>query len=415
MADVISSARGPSGSGAPQQSVPFIDLTRQYGPISAQIEEAVQRLFAEQQFVLGDEVAEFECDVAEYCDSRAAIGCASGTDALILSLTGLDIGPEDEVITTPFTFFATAGAIHRVGATPVFVDVDPVSFNLDPDAVEEAVTERTKAILPVHLFGQCAEMEPLWRLAVRERLWIIEDACQAVGAEYRGRRAGVLGTVGCFSFFPTKNLGGAGDGGMITTDDPELAQRLRRLRVHGDAGGYDHVEVGINSRLDAVQAAVLQVKLRYLDDWTGARRENARRYAELFRHYELLDAVELPTVLPDRRHVYNQYCIRVKGGYREEVLSHLRENRIGAAVYYPRPLHLQTCFADLGYREGDLPEAEKAAADVLALPIYPELTAEEQELVVRGIAQALGRLPCHAPASVVPAPKFLQHRKARAA
>ena len=397
------------------EPVPFVDLVAQYRSISSDIHEALNRVFAAQTFVLGDEVAEFECDVAEYCDSRNAVGCASGTDALILALISVNVGPGDEVITSPFTFFATAGAIDRVGAKPVFVDIDPVSFNLDTAGVEAAVTDRTRAIMPVHLFGQCAEMEPLWRIAVRSGLSIIEDACQAIGGEYRGRRAGVLGTLGCFSFFPTKNLGGAGDGGLITTDDAELASRLRRLRVHGDTGGYRHVEVGLNSRLDALQAAVLRVKFIHLEVWTQARQQNARRYGELFRHYELLDMVELPIVLPERRHVFNQYCIRIKGGRRDEVLAELRNRKIGAAVYYLRPLHLQDCFRGLGYREGDFPEAEAAAREVLALPVFPELIVEQQEMVVRGIAETLGRLSKGTRRSVVPAPKFLKTRKTRVA
>lgn len=382
----------PSDSSvSPHAPVPFIDLKRQYAAIAGEVRAAVERVFSEQAFVLGDEVAELERDVAEYCDSGDAIGCASGTDALILSLIALEIGPGDEVITSPFTFFATAGAIHRVGATPVFVDIDPVSFDLDPAQVEAAVTPRTRAIMPVHLYGQCAEMEPLWRIAARSSLAIVEDACQAIGATYGGRRAGVLGTAGCFSFFPTKNLGGAGDGGLITTDDPDLALRLRRLRVHGDAGGYQHVEIGLNSRLDALQAAVLRVKLRHLDDWTVARQQNAARYTELFAEFGLLDALEPPAILPERTHVFNQYCVRVTDGQRDEVLRSLQGEGIGCTVYYPTPLHLQPCFAHLGYGPGSLPESEAAARDLLALPIYPELTVEEQVRVVRGIAQALGR------------------------
>jgi dTDP-4-amino-4,6-dideoxygalactose transaminase len=378
--------------------VPLIDLKAQYRTIAGEIREAVDAVFTEQLFVLGDEVASLECEIAEHCDSLHAVGCGSGTDALVLSLLALNIGEGDEVITSPFTFFATASTIQRVGAKPVFVDIDPVSFNLDPDRVEAAVTPRTRAIIPVHLFGQCAEMEPLFRVAVRKRLVVIEDACQAIGAEYHGRRAGVLGTMACFSFFPTKNLGGAGDGGMITTDDAELAAKLRRLRVHGDAGGYNHQEIGLCSRLDALQAAVLRVKLRHLDDWTNARGENARRYRELFRHYELLDAVELPETLPGRRHVYNQFCVRVRGGLRDQVLSSLRTNNIGAAVYYPKPLHLQPAFRHLGLGPGSFPESEAASGEVLALPIFPELQPVQQELVVRGIAAALGRLGSRAPA-----------------
>lgn len=374
------------------EPVPFINLVEQYRAMESEINAAVQRVFSEQRFILGDEVAEFECDMAEYCDSRCAVGCASGTDALILSLMALGIGRGDEVITTPFSFFATAAAIHRVGAKPVFADIDPVSLNLDPQAAEAAVTEKTRTILPVHLFGQCAEMEPFWRVAVRGGFSIVEDACQAIGAEYHGRRAGVLGTLGCFSFFPTKNLGAAGDAGLITTEDPEIAQRISRLRVHGEADRYQHNEVGLCSRLDALQAAVLRVKLKHLDTWTAARQQNAQRYDELFQHYALLDSIECPGQLPERRNIFNQYCIRVKDGRRDAVMQSLRDCNIGCAVYYPIPLHLQACFQDLGYREGDFPEAEAAASEVLALPIFPELLPEQQETVVRGIARAIGVL-----------------------
>lgn len=375
-----------------EDPVPFIDLQAQYASIRAEVREAVDRVFESQQFVLGDEVRGFEEAVARACDSRYAVGCASGTDALVLSLLACNVGPGDEVITSPFTFFATAGAIHRVGATPVFVDIEPAGFNMDPNLVEAAVTPKTKAIIPVHIFGQCAEMEPLWRLAVRHKLTLIEDACQAIGAHYRGRRAGVLGAMGCFSFFPTKNLGGAGDGGLITTDDAELRERLVQLRVHGDIGGYNHAIVGMNSRLDALQAAVLATKLTHLPAWTSARQENARRYGELLRHYSLLDAIEPPATLPDREHIYNQYTVRVRGGQRDVVLKSLREQGIGCAIYYPIPLQHQTCFRHLGYAEGALPESERAAAEVLALPIFPELRPDQQERVVRGIATALGRM-----------------------
>ncbi len=384
---VSQSAHSPSPS-----AVPFIDLVAQHQTIAAEIREAVERVFASQSFILGDEVAQFEAEAACYCDSRDAIGCASGTDALLLALMALDIGPGDEVVTSPFTFFATAGAIHRAGARPVFVDIDPVSMNLDPDQIERSITSKTRAILPVHLFGQCADMEPLWRIAVRHGLSIIEDAAQSIGAEYHGRRSGVLGEIGCFSFFPTKNLGGAGDGGMLTTDDHDLSRRLRRLRVHGDQGGYRHAEIGLNSRLDALQAAVLQVKLAHLDRWTDARRSNAKRYEALFAQHGLLDLVMLPSELPGCRHVYNQFTIRVKEGRRDSLLAALRHEQIGAAIYYPIPLHLQDCFRSLGYKQGDLPAAEAAAAEVLSLPIFAELGAERQETVVRAIARALGRL-----------------------
>lgn len=368
--------------------VPFIDLVAQYRTIRSETREAVDRCFESQTFILGDEVAQLENEIAAYCDSAFAIGCASGTDALILALIAAGVKPGDEVITSPFTFFASAGAIHRVGARPVLVDIDPVSFNIDPACVEKAITSRTAAIMPVHIFGQCAEMEPLWRLSAAYDLPIIEDSAQAIGAEYRGRRTGVLGTIACFSFFPTKNLGGAGDGGIMTTDDPDLAARLRRLRVHGDLGGYNHVEVGFNSRLDALQAAVLRVKLRHLDSWTAGRNRNAERYQKMCADTGLTDVMQLPATLPDRRHVFNQFTTRITGGRRAQVMKSLKEQQIGCAVYYPIPLHLQKCFEYLGYTKGDLPEAELAAEEVLSLPIYSELPADHQRRVVDGLCRA---------------------------
>ena len=364
------------------QPVPLIDLVEQYDTIRDDVMEAVQRVFESQRFVLGDEVADFEKDMAEYCDARHAIGCASGTDALILALKALEVGPGDEVITSPYTFFATASSIARSGATPVFVDIDPVTYNIDPEQIEAAVTPKTRAIMPVHLFGQCAEMEPIWRIAVRHGLAVVEDACQAIGASYCGRRAGVLGTTGCFSFFPTKNLGGAGDGGLITTDDADLAARMNRLRVHGDVGGYTHLDLGMNSRLDALQAAVLAVKLRHLDTWSAGRNENAQRYQDLFDEAGLTDRVTLPTHQTEGDHVYNQYVVRVHDGHRDEVLQGLRDRNVGCSIYYPKPLHLQDCFADLGYQAGDFPKSEKAAAETIALPIYAELGAARQQRVV---------------------------------
>ncbi len=374
------------------QPVPLIDLVAQYETIRDEVQEAVQRVFENQAFVLGDEVSNFENQVAEYCDSTHAIGCASGSDALLLALMALEIGPGDEVITTPYSFFATASAIVRTGATPVFVDIDPETYNLNTEQIELAMTRRTKAIMPVHLFGQCAEMDPIWRIATQYGLAIIEDAAQAIGASYRGRKAGVLGSIGCFSFFPTKNLGGAGDGGLVTTDDKDLAARLRRLRVHGDVGGYTHVDVGINSRLDALQAAVLAVKLRHLDAWSDARRENAQRYQELFSEFELRERVGLPEQVEERHHVYNQFTIRVSGGQRDEVLKRLRERQVGCSIYYPKPLHLQECFSNLHYVQGDFPEAERAADETIALPIYAELGAERQRIVVENIHQILAEL-----------------------
>lgn len=380
-----------SSSAASLEPVPFIDLQAQFQTIREDINQAVQRVFESQAFILGDEVSSFENAAAQYCDSLAAIGCASGSDALLLALLGLDLGPGDEVITSPFTFFATAGSVCRAGATPVFADILPDTFNIDPQAIEAAVTPNTRAIMPVHLFGQCAEMDPIWRTATRHGLTIIEDACQAIGATYHGRKAGVLGRVGCFSCFPTKNLGAAGDAGFVTTDDRELAARIAQLRVHGDAGGYIHHEVGFNSRLDALQAAVLGVKLAYLDDWSEARRHNAENYRGLFAQYDLEDVITLPQEVPELRHIYNQFSVRVHAGRRDEVLNLLRADNIGCTIYYPQPLHLQECFASLGCQPGQFPESEKAAAEVLSLPIYSELPLAHQERVVRGIAVALGR------------------------
>jgi dTDP-4-amino-4,6-dideoxygalactose transaminase len=350
----------------------------------------VSKVFTEQKFILGEEVSLLETEVAAYCDAREAIGCASGTDALLLALMALDIGPGDEVITTPYTFFATASTIVRAGATPVFVDVDRETLNLDPEAVAAAITPRTRAIMPVHLFGQCADMEPLWRLATQHGIEIIEDACQAIGSEYHGRRAGVLGRVACFSFFPTKNLGGAGDGGMLTTDDLPLAKRLRKLRVHGESSQYHHDEVGLNSRLDALQAAVLRVKLPHLESWTYGRQANAAHYEILFEAFGVRDLIEVPTTPATHRHVYNQYCVRVREEQRDRLFAGLRERKIGCMIYYPRPLHLQECFANLGYRPGSLPVAERAALETIALPIFSELTEMQQERVVRGMAEVFG-------------------------
>lgn len=372
--------------------VPLIDLVEQYGTIREEIQEAVARVFESQAFVLGEEVARFENEVAEYCDATHAIGCASGSDALVLALMALEIGEGDEVITSPYSFFATASAIVRVGATPVFVDIDPETYNLDTAQIEAAVSRRTRAIMPVHLFGQCAEMEPIWRVATQSGLSVIEDAAQAIGAEYRGRKAGVLGSTGCFSFFPTKNLGGAGDGGLVTTDDKDIAARLKRLRVHGDVGGYNHVDVGINSRLDALQAAVLSVKLKHLDDWSNSRRENAQRYQDLFGEFGLLDRISLPTETAEKHHVYNQFTIRVSAGNRDQVLNRLRQRKIGCSIYYPKPLHLQECFQPLSYQAGDFPQAELAAAQTIALPIYAELGAERQRLVVMNLQQVMAEL-----------------------
>lgn len=404
MADIVQAA--PTSQDPHLIPVPFIDLVAQHQTIKTEVMETVNNVFEEQRFVLGEEVEELEKEIAAYCDSREAIACASGTDALVLSLMALNVGPGDEVITSPFTFFATAGAIYRVGAHPVFVDIEPGSFNINPELIESAITPQTKAIMPVHIFGQCADMDPIWRLAVRDRLAVIEDACQAIGAEYNGRRAGVLGRVGCFSFFPTKNLGGAGDGGIMTTDDVELAKRLRRLRVHGDVGQYRHTEVGINSRLDALQAAVLRIKLGHLDDWSNARGDNASRYEELIAHYELQDVVTTPQKIPEQRHVYNQYTTRVSSDIRDTVVQNMRALGVGAAIYYPQPLHLQECFENLGYKEGDFPESEKASAEVISLPIFAELTIAQQESVVRGMAYAVQMATNDGKTKPLPAPLY---------
>lgn len=375
-------------SAASQETpVPFIDLVAQYKTIEQETQETVTRVFSEQRFILGDEVTLLEQEIAEYSQTTAAIGCGSGTDALILALMALNIGEGDEVITSPFTFFATASSIHRVGAKPVFVDIDPVTMNIDPAKIEAAITPQTKAIIPVHIFGQCADMTSINEIAEKHKLHVIEDAAQAIGAEHKGQRAGTMGTIGCLSFFPTKNLGGAGDGGMVITNNSEIADRIRQLRVHGQTSVYYHEEVGLNSRLDALQAAVLRVKLKALDSWTEGRQQNAHKYAQLFAHYNLLDQVALPEIGEEHRHVYNQYTIRVQDGKRDELLSNLRSRKIGAAVYYPVSLHEQPCFSYLGYQTGDLPESELASASVISLPIYAEIPVEHLETVVRGIAE----------------------------
>lgn len=368
--------------------VPFIDLSAQHQPIADELLAAVSRVLENGQFILGEEVAALEADIASFCDSRYAISCASGTDALVLSLMSLGIGPGDEVITSPFTFFATAGAIHRVGATPVFVDIESDGFNICPELAAAAITENTKAIIPVHLFGQTADMEPLWRLAVLHDIPLIEDACQAIGARYQGRQAGVLGTMGCFSFFPTKNLGGAGDGGIITLDDKELATRLTHLRVHGDVGGYNHVAVGFNSRLDALQAAILRIKLTRLEEWIEQRIESAAHYDRLIDAQGLGDWINRPDVDDTFRHVYNQYTIRVPAFERDKILGSLRDDGIGCALYYPTPLHLQPCFESLGYSIGSLPHAEAAAAEVISLPIAPGIDAVSRERVIARLVAA---------------------------
>ncbi|HEY8459502.1 MAG TPA: DegT/DnrJ/EryC1/StrS family aminotransferase [Blastocatellia bacterium] len=365
-------------------NVPLLDLRAQFQAIRGEVMAAVERVFESQHFILGPEVEAFERDAAEYCQARHAIGCGSGSDALLLALMAIGVGPGDEVVTSAFTFFATAGSITRLGARAVFVDISPDDFNIDPNLIERAITPRTKAILPVHLFGQCAEMEAIREIAGRHNLPVIEDAAQAIGAEYHKTRAGAMSAVGCFSFFPSKNLGGAGEGGLMTTNDDHLAEKLRLLRVHGMQPKYYHKIVGTNSRLDALQAAVLGVKLKYLDRWSDARRRNAEHYDSLFAEARIEEVVT-PAVRPNRRHIFNQYTIRCSR--RDELKDFLKRRGVGSEIYYPVPLHLQECFAYLGYKAGDLPVTERAARECLSLPIYPELTEEMRRYVVDQIAE----------------------------
>lgn len=370
-------------------AVPALDLKAQYHTIKAELDEAVRAVVESQYFVLGPEVAGFEAEAAAYCGAAKAVGCASGSDALLLPLLAWEIGHGDEVITSPYSFFATAGAIWRTGARPVFVDIEPDTYNIDPALIEAAITPNTRAIIPVHLYGQAADMGPIAELADRYDTWVLEDAAQAIGAGYHGTRAGTLGDAAAFSFYPSKNLGGFGDSGMVTADDETLAKAVARLRVHGMEPRYHHHEVGFNSRIDALQAAVLRVKLRHLDAWTQGRREAADRYRALFAAYGLEQAVTLPVERPGCFHVYNQFVVRVDGLERDAIRAHLASRKVGSEVYYPIPLHLQKCFAALGHRPGDFPVAEAAARETIALPMYPELTEPMQRHVVGSIAEYL--------------------------
>jgi dTDP-4-amino-4,6-dideoxygalactose transaminase len=368
-------------------AVPGLDLKAQYRTIRDEIDEAIGAVLDSQHFILGPEVAQLEAEVAHYCGAAHAVGCASGSDALLLPLVAWGIGPGDEVITTPYTFFATASAIWRTGARPVFVDIEPDTYNIDPHQIEAAITPRTKAILPVHLYGQTADMDPICDLARGRGVIVFEDAAQAIGAVYNGRMAGTFGGAAAFSFYPSKNLGAYGDAGMVTTADPELARQLVRLRLHGMEPKYVHHEVGFNSRLDALQAAVLRVKLRHLPEWTEARRAVAGAYRELFAAAGLDDVIVAPSERASCVHVYHQFVIRAPAAARDALRAHLTDRRIGTDVYYPIPLHLQTCFTALGHRTGDFPQAEAAAQETLALPIYPELEREAQEYVVACIRE----------------------------
>ena len=368
-------------------SVPLLDLKAQHATIRDEVVAAMLRIVDAQTFILGDAVASLEQEVAALSHTAHAIGCANGTDAILLALRALDIGRGDEVITTPFTFFATAGTIHNVGATPVFVDIEPGTFNIRPDAVAAARTSKTKAVVPVDLFGQMAPIEEVALAA--PGLPIIEDAAQSIGARRSvdgvTRMAGEMPTIGTFSFFPSKNLGGYGDGGMIVTQNAAIAERLKRLRVHGGAKQYFHDEVGYNSRLDALQAAILSAKLPHLAGWSARRRENAAFYDQALASLAESGALTRPYVAAENESIFNQYTIRVADGKRDALQSFLKERGVGSSIYYPLPLHLQPCFAYLGYREGQCPESERAAREVLSLPIYPELTPAQLDEVVRGV------------------------------
>jgi dTDP-4-amino-4,6-dideoxygalactose transaminase len=369
--------------------VPILDLKAQYATVRADVQAAIERVMESQHFILGPEVETLEKEIAEYSYCQFGIGVSSGTDALLVALMALDIKPGDEVITSPYSFFATAGAIVRLGARPVFVDIDLDTLNMDANRVESAITEKTRAILPVHLAGQMADMDQIMAIAGQHNLYVIEDACQALGADYRGRRAGSIGHLGCFSFFPSKNLGGAGDSGMVVCNDSALADRVSLLRNHGHRPKYYNQAVGGNFRMDALQAAVLHAKYKYLETWTAARQRNAALYRRLFieaglASEDIQSHLELPIILPKEtgwgRHIYHLYQTRVQR--RSELMSYLKECQVGSEVYYPVPLHLQACFKDLGYAVGDQPNAECAAETTLSLPIYPELTEEQIQHVV---------------------------------
>lgn len=372
---------GPAGKDAP---FPFLDLKAQYAIIKDEILAAVQDVLRDQHFIMGPQVATFEHEMERETKARFALGCASGSDAILLALMAYDIGPGDEVITTPFTFVATAGSIARLRAKPVFVDIDPDTFNIDTNKIAAAITPKTRAFLPVHLFGLATDLDPMVKIAAPKSIPVIEDAAQAIGAEYHGKPVGAIGEIGCFSYFPSKNLGGYGDGGLLTTNSEELADKLKVLRIHGSRTKYDYELLGMNSRLDTLQAAILSVKLKHLHGWADARRRNADRYRALIDEFGLKKVVKAPQVPAGFVHVYNQFVIRVK--QRDALKAFLKERGIPSEIYYPSPLHLQPAFANLGYRAGDFPESEAAAKEVLALPIYPELSEAQQRRVIEAIA-----------------------------
>ena len=384
MTITLNKERESSASGAAKLPFPFLDLKAQFSGIREEVMAAITGVMESQAFILGPEVKKLEEEVATRLGARFAIGCASGTDALILSLMAAGIGPGDEVITTPFSFIATAGSIAHVGAKPVFVDIEPFSYNLDPSRIAKAVTEKTRAVMPVHLFGLPADMGPILELAQKHGLLVIEDAAQAIGAKWNDQAVGTLGSFGCFSFFPSKNLGTAGDGGLVTTNAEEMAERLRMLRAHGGKKKYYHEILGINSRLDALQAAILRVKLKYLDSWAAGRQNRADRYRELFRQEDISDLVGCPPQpSPQYHHVYNQFTIRCKR--RDELKEYLSRAGVPSEIYYPLCLHLQPSFQYLGHSRGDFPVAEQASGEVMSLPVYPELTDAQQNQVVKAI------------------------------
>ncbi|HZD59599.1 MAG TPA: DegT/DnrJ/EryC1/StrS family aminotransferase [Anaerolineae bacterium] len=370
-------------------SIPLLDLKAQYNSIREEIESEVLGTLQSGQYILGPKVEEFERAIADYCGTKYAVGVANGTDALVLSLDAIGVGPGDEVITSPFTFYASAESISRLGAKPVFVDIDSQTYNLVPDQIEAKITPRTKAIMPVHIFGQPAEMDAINEIAARHNIKVIEDACQAIGAEYHGKKVGSLGDAACFSFFPSKNLGGAGDGGCMVTNDEELASRVKALRQHGSTKKYYHSLVGYNSRLDAIQAAILSVKLKYIDTWNDLRRQKANYYNELFSEMEIVTPVERAHV----KHVYHLYIIRVPN--RADIESALKAEGIGCGVYYPVPLHLQDVYQDLGYKVGDLPVSEAASHETLAIPLYPELKTEDMQKIADLVKQNVAKLSPH--------------------
>lgn len=369
---------------ATEKQVPLLDLRAQHLQIRDEVLAEIVRVVDSQKFILGEDVQKLEAEIASYCGTKHAVGCASGSDALFLALMALDIQPGDEILTTPYTFFATAGAISRTGAIPVFVDVEERTFNIDANRMADLLDSnpRVRAVIPVHLFGGCADMDPICEMAEERDIKIVEDAAQSIGSEYKNRRAGSIGQLGAFSFFPSKNLGGYGDGGMVTTNDASLADRLAALRVHGRTGKYFHQWIGINSRLDALQAAVLRVKFRHLDSWTQGRQTHAERYRTRLAELSVPVIPAEPTQY-QTRHVYNQFVIR--GPKRDALQAHLKKQCIGSEVYYPLPLHLQPCYASLGYKKGDFPVSEKLAAESLALPIHAEIAAEDIDYICESI------------------------------